>query len=116
MKWKLKYRLRGTTLIEVLVAMSLISIIFVIGSHTVLQVNGVRAPYREQEYRLEARSILQKLEAGQKSPGVIHFESVTFLLERLPVHPQHGLFQVRIQCFDAQETLLFSRNKIIHAQ
>ncbi len=95
--------------------MSLVSIIFVIGSHTVLQVNGVHAPYREQAYRLQARSILQRLEAGQELPAITHFESVTFLSERLPLHPQYGLFQARIQCFDSDEQLLFSRNKIIHA-
>lgn len=113
MKKPFPYRLRGSTLIEVLVAMTLVSIIFVIGSQTVLQVNGIQAPYREQGHRLRARTIIQEVEVGHEVPDVIHFESVYFVTEVKPSEHNSRLLQVDVDCFDHQDQLLFSRHKII---
>jgi len=113
MKNSLPYRLKGSTLVEVLVAMSLVSILFVIGSQTVLQVNGIRAPYREQGHRLKARTIIQELEAGHVVPDVVHFESVYFVTESYPAPQSDRLLQVDVKCFDQGDQLLFTRHKII---
>ena len=113
MKQQPKYRLRGATLVEVLVAMSLVSVVFVIGSQTLLQVNGHQSPHREQQYRLEARRLIQELEQGNLSEEVIHFGAVDFLVERKPVYPRRNLFEGKIKCLDQNGQLLFSRQKII---
>lgn len=109
------YRLQAATLVEVLVAMALASIVFGIGAATWLQLNGRHAPWRSLDQRLLAREMLW--EAGQpgapventllQGPGAYLVRECTLL------NAATDLYQVDVKCYSHSDQLLFQRSKII---
>ena len=114
MKWPPIYRLPGATLVEVLVAMSLISVVFVIGSQVVVQLNGPDAPQQEHTYRLQARELLQQMETGREVPEMTTSGAVSFHCERIPHDARRDLYHLRVRCLASSGKALFVHQKIVH--
>lgn len=106
-------RLKAASLVEVLVAMSLVSVMFVIGTMIWLQLNGPRAPFRELEFRLKAREILIGMEDFAGENGVIQDPTVYFVRETEPLNADQNLFQITVSCFQNNGELIFRRARII---
>ena len=106
-------RLSGASLVEALIALSLISIVFVIASMAILELNGGQSPARKLDQRMISRQLLQEAEAGRNlSDEVREIAGYKFLREVLPLDAS-GLYEVKITCYDAGNNELLKRGKII---
>lgn len=110
-----RWRMTGSSLVEVLVALSLSSIIFVIGMMVWLQINGYDAPYRQLEYRMRARTMIaQAIQAQDLGDAVWKAGGVQYVRKIRPIHAASGLYEVQVQVFGKDATPLFTRGKIVH--
>lgn len=106
MKKRLKYRLDGNTLIEVLVSLSLISVLFVMGMYLWMQIAGPSNPIEQQKVRQMMLEFLAEpwpegLEEQEREQGhkklIRSFE---------PIREEQGLFQVTVR--------MYSKDQFIH--
>jgi hypothetical protein len=105
--------------VEVLVSLSLASIVFVIGGMVWLQINGSNAPHREIEQRMVARQLIaDAIQTGGKQDQVFTVGGTKYLRKINLLNPQTHLGEITITVFGTDGTPLFSRGFItkIHAQ
>ena len=107
------YVLSGSTLVELLVALSLASIVFGFGTLIFLQVNGLEAPHRQVQQRLIARLHLQQVEYGGEPPLGLSLAGIRFEQELIPHPGGERLFWATVRCYSSSGRLLFTRQKII---
>lgn len=114
MKKRSPLQLPAATLAEVLVALALTSIIFVIGTIIWMNLNTQDAPSHIQRQRFTARALIQETEAGRNlSETTLQRAGVKYLKEVRPVNPARGLYEVSITCLDPDGRTTLTRSKII---
>lgn len=110
--WKTKYR--GSTLLEVLVSMSLASIVFVIGSAVWLQLNGMQAPFRQLDQRLVARELIDRVGEGTEELEIVmRRQGMKFVRNVAALNPERGLYEVTVVCYSADDKPIMKRGKIV---
>lgn len=107
-------KLKGATLVEVMVALSLISIIFVIGSLIWTNLSGPSAPGKVWDSRRIAREMLHEfetnLDAGEETKKV---EGRIYKREIRPLNRENSLYEVTVVMFGGEGERVFERTKII---
>lgn len=107
-------RLRASSLVEVLVALSLASIIFVIGTTIWLQINGRSAPFRQIEQRMTARKLIEEAVENKLTKNEIITEK-GIGYERLiqAINPKLAVYKVTIRAFTVKNEPFYMRSKIV---
>jgi hypothetical protein len=112
---KVQWRMPGSSLVEVLVALSLSSIVFVIGMVVWLQLNGHNAPYRHLDYRMRARTMIaQAIQSQDLGDAVWNAGGVQYVRKIRPLHAASGLYEVQVQVFGQDPSPILTRSKIVH--
>ncbi len=109
-----KKKLQASSLVEVLVALSLASIVFTIGTTIWLQLNGRNASYRQIEMRMRARKLIDAaIETQEVSNQVFNYNGIGY--ERLiqPVNSKTGVFKITVKAFSKKNEPFFQRAKIV---
>lgn len=110
----LNRRLPSATLAEILVALALTSMVFVIGTMIWMNLNTQDAPHHVQRTRLVARELIAGVERTGRMGEETHTQGgVRFLKEVKPIHERRGLLQVTITCLDVDGQTLLTRSKIV---
>lgn len=113
MKGKKKHSLKGSSLIEVIVALSLVSIIFVIGSGVWAKIDSYQSPDRLLRYRLRAKQLIDQCKV-ERDLGELNLEQDGIVYRREVLSRGQDVFEVRLRCYTPAEQLLFERSKILH--
>jgi hypothetical protein len=112
------YRLAGATLVEVLVSLSLASIVFVIALMVWLQISGPRATYRDIEHRMEARKLIaQAITDHDPHDRIVTIGATKYVRRVRLVHHATQLYEITVAVYLEGKKPLFQRGKIarIHA-
>jgi hypothetical protein len=109
-------RLSGATLAEVLVALALTSIVFIIGTMIWMNLNTQDAPRHIQRTRLVAREMIGEVERnGDMGEETVMKGGIRYLREVRPLNDHSGLVRVTVTCLDADGGTILTRSKIVRA-
>jgi hypothetical protein len=107
-------QLQASSLVEVLVALSLSSIMFVIAMTIWLQINGYQAPYRQIDYRMRARLLIEDATQRQSlQDAVFTLEGIQFQREVRQINAESNLYEIRVKAYGPENELLFQRGKVV---
>ncbi len=109
-----KQKLKGNTLIEVLMSLSILSLVFVLGMGLLQQITGIHSPVQ----RFRTQNILQQ---EMEKTGFLLIpltEEIEVLGRRIQreiswIDPQRQLVHVRISCFWGEQEIAV-RHRIIN--
>jgi len=109
---KTSTKLKGGSLVEVLVALSLISMLFVVGAGLWSQLDNYSSPDRLLRYRLRCRQMLSEAEQTASFPQAeSEMDGILYRTESSLLGEQLMLLTVR--AYSPSETLLLERSKIV---
>ena len=114
LKQLLRQRKKGASLLEVLAAFVIISIVFVIGSQLWSTLSLYNSPERYFEMRLYMRELVQVPveKSGIEIKESFERKGYTFIRQLTP-HPESGyICYVNVKCFRGQR-LVSERNRIV---
>jgi hypothetical protein len=108
-------KLKASSLTEVLIALAIASVIFVIGTMVFLNLAGPGNLARKAEYRWVTRSLLNEAIAT-RNPQEIRLEVLGAKFTRTckPINPAAGLYEAKVICLSAKDEVLMERTKVIH--
>ena len=113
----IKTRLQGSSLVEVMISLSIASIIFVIGTALWLSLNGTNAPKRLLEYRLNAGNLLLETELeGDVSEQTYQIGGAKYFKSTRELNRSHGIYEVVIVVQSAEGKEVFKRGRIIQIE
>mgnify|MGYP006933546213 CR=1 FL=1 len=109
-----KSSLPASSLVEVLVALSLSSIIFVIGAMVWLQLNGMAAPFRQIDQRMTARQLIDAATLTKTTQDeIIKIGGINFERKINPINSETGLYEIIVIVYNQENQPFFQRGKIV---
>lgn len=113
----MKLRLPASSLTEVLVALAIASIIFVIGTMVFLNLSGPSNASLKAERRWIARNLMNEAVAtASLQDQTVEQAGARFLRTVKPVNAANGLYELRVLCIAPDETVVLDRVKLIHLE
>lgn len=107
--------LTASSLIEVLVSLTLASIVFVIAAMVMLQVSGINSPYHQVHQRMTARKLIDQATAHQETQDrAFTIDGIQYFRAIHPLNPETGLYEVTVTACQQGEEPFFKRSKIVH--
>jgi type II secretory pathway pseudopilin PulG len=117
-KKRLSPKLIASTLVEVLVSLSLVSIIFIIVSIIWLQISGPQASFRDTEHRLQSRRLIEDaISNNDPRNKIITIGTTKYVRQVTLIHKQTQLFEISVAVYITDKKPIMQRSKIarIHA-
>ncbi|MEM7035866.1 MAG: hypothetical protein AAF570_02730 [Bacteroidota bacterium] len=109
--------MKASTLFEILISMSLVSVVFVFGLAIFMQLNGTQAPYRRADQRLKVREMIREMEkSGEVGDKIIREKGTEYRFQTRVLNPGQELYEVIVSVYAHGEELLFRRGKIIKVE
>ena len=106
-------KLKASSILEVLVSLSLASIVFVIGGMVWLQINGSNAPHREIEQRIVARELIaDAINEGKKQDQIFTIGATKYLRKVIVLNAETQLCEITVTVLDTEGQPQFSRGII----
>jgi hypothetical protein len=110
----LNSELKASSLVEVLVSLSLVSIVFVIAAMIWLQISGLQSPYHQTDQRMAARKLIdQAIATHALHDQTFTIQGIQYFRAIHPLHPENRLYEITVTAYQQDQAPFFKRSKIV---